>query len=198
MIYSISGKIAGKSDRFAVVETAGLGLKISTSQRAIKALPAVGLDTKLFCHLHVREDALDLYGFITPEELNFFELLISVSGVGPKSALAILDIDELKNLSAAIKENRPDLLTRASGIGRKTAERIVLELRGKVGGEHSGLVVQKMESDVDLVETLSSLGYSKQQAKDVLARVDEKIIGIEDRLKAALKILSRGNRDVDS
>ncbi len=198
MIYSISGKIAGRGDNFAVIEAAGLGLKIFMSKRLLGKLQPMGSDAKLFCHLHVREDALELYGFLAQEELRFFELLISVSGVGPKSALAILDIDELKNLSAAIKENRPDLLTRASGIGRKTAERIVLELRGKVGGEHSGLVVQKMESDVDLVETLASLGYSKQQAKDALARVDEKTVGVEDRLKAALRILGRTGQDLNS
>lgn len=189
MLHSISGKLALKADRFAVIEAGGLGLKISMSARTIALLPSIGAEIKLFCHLHVREDSLDLYGFPTPEELNFFELLISVSGVGPRSALSIMDVSELKNLSAAIKEGRPDLLTRASGIGRKTAERIILDLKGKVSSEKSEMMVGKMEVDADLVETLVGLGYRRDQAKAALGKVDEKILNLEERLKSALRIL---------
>ena len=190
MLYSISGKLAGKSDHFAVLEAAGLGLKISVSARTLERLPKTGEAVKLFSHLHVREDALELYGFLSEEELRFFELLISVSGVGPKSAIAILNIADIKELAAAIKENRPDLLTRASGIGRKTGERIVLELKSRVESPRAGLTVPKMESDVDIVETLAGLGYKRQEAKDALAKVDEKIVDLEERLKAALKNLT--------
>lgn len=189
MVYSVEGKLAAKSDNFAVIDVGGLGLKIFANERTLQALPAAGESVKLFSHLHVREDALDLYGFLTAEELEFFELLISVSGVGPKSAMSILNIAELKQLAAAIKENRPDLLTRASGIGRKTAERIVLELKTRVESEHAGSAVRKMDADVDLVETLAGLGYKRDQAKSALSRVDEKVMNIEERLKAALKIL---------
>lgn len=184
--------MASKASGFAVVDAAGLGLKIFTNSNTLDKLPKAGAEVKFFCHLHVREDALDLYGFLTEEEMRFFELLISVSGVGPKSAIAILNVAELKELSAAVKENRPDLLTRASGIGRKTAERIVLELRGKVESAKAGLTVSKMESDVDLVETLAGLGYRREQVKAALAQVDEKIVDLEERLKAALKVLGRG------
>src|SRR5258708_2656278 len=104
MLYSVSGKLAAKTGHFAVVEAGGLGLKIFMSERTLGRLPAEGAAAKLFCHLHVREDALDLFGFLSAEELNFFELLISVSGVGPKSALSIMDVAELKSLQAAIKE----------------------------------------------------------------------------------------------
>jgi len=189
MIYSISGKLAAKADHFAVVDAAGLGLKIFTNQRTLVELPQIGASVKFFCHLHLREDALELYGFLTEADMNFFELLISISGVGPKSALAILEIDKLEKLTSAIKEGRPDLLTRASGIGRKTAERIILELKSKVRAEKSEMVVAKMESDSDLVETLAGLGYKRDQAKAALAKVDEKIVNLEDRLKAALKVL---------
>lgn len=191
MIYSVSGKIASKAGNFAVVEVAGLGLKIFTSGGTQKALPAAGSSVKLFCHLHVREDALDLFGFGTPEELAFFEMLISVSGVGPRSALSILDVAKLDELSAAIKEGRPDLLTRASGIGRKTAERVIVELRTKVQSAKSGFVVDKMETDADLVEALTGLGYRRDEARAALERVDGKIHGMEERLKAALALLSK-------
>lgn len=192
MLYSISGKLAGKSNHLVVIEAAGLGLKLFASSRVLERLPKVGEAIKLFTHLHVREDAIELYGFLNEEELRFFELLISISGVGPKSAIAILNIADIKELAAAIKENRPDLLTRASGIGRKTAERIVLELKSRVESSRAGLTVAKMESDVDLVETLAGLGYKRQEAKDALAKVDEKIVDLEERLKAALRVLGRG------
>lgn len=191
MIYSIAGKLALKSEHFVVVEISGIGFKIFINRGSVKSLPALGADLKLFCYLNVKEDGMELYGFSSEDELRFFEMLVSVSGVGPKSALAILDISELKNLSAAIKENRPDLLTRASGIGRKTAERIILELKTKVQAEKSEATVRKMESDVDLTETLVSLGYRRDEAKSALSKVDEKITRMEDRLKAALKILGR-------
>src|SRR6185312_1406342 len=113
MIYSISGILAVKESNFVVVETGGLGLKLFMSKQMLEALPMAGTQIKLFCHLNVKEDALDLYGFTLPGELDFFEMLISVSGVGPKSALSILDIAPLEELSAAIKEGRPDLLTKA-------------------------------------------------------------------------------------
>jgi holliday junction DNA helicase RuvA len=191
MLYSASGKLASKSERFVVVEVGGLGLKIATSETTRKSLPAVGASAKLFCHLHVREDALDLYGFATEGELNFFEMLISVSGVGPKSALSIMDVAKLEELSAAIKEGRPDLMTRASGIGRKTAERIIVELRAKVQSSKSGLVVEKMEGDADILEALTSLGYRREEARAALAKVDPKMNGMEERLKAALALLSK-------
>lgn len=191
MIYSVSGKLIEKRDSFAVIDVLGVGIKLVTHKRTLSSLPPAGNQVKLFSHLHVREDLLDLYGFPTEEELNFFELLISVSGVGPKSALSILEISELKELAAAIQENRPDLLTRASGIGRKTAERIIIDLKNKVKAEMSSEAVKRMESDADIVETLANLGYRRDEAKIALQKVGKEITGLESRLKAALKILGK-------
>lgn len=190
MIYSVSGRLALKEANFAVVESGGLGLKLFVSKQTLNGLPLFGTEVKFFCHLHVREDALDLFGFTSSDELEFFEMLISVSGVGPKSALAILDTAPLDELSAAIKEGRPDLLTRAAGIGRKTAERVIVELRSKVQSSKSGAVVEKMQTDSDLVEALMSLGYHRDQARAALGKVDEGVVGTEARLRAALGILA--------
>ncbi len=190
MVYSISGRLAVKREHFVVVETAGLGMKVLTHQRTISSLPLIGAPVKFFCSLFVREDSLHLYGFLSEEELNFFELLNSVVGVGPRSALAVLEISDPNDLMAAIKEGRPDLLTRASGIGRKGAERIILELKNKVAVQQSAEAVQKMESDADIAEALVGLGYRRDQARMALQKVDEKIVSLEDRLKAALKFLS--------
>ncbi|MBI4085719.1 MAG: Holliday junction branch migration protein RuvA [Candidatus Liptonbacteria bacterium] len=190
MIYSVSGKLAATGKNFAVVEVAGIGIKIFVHQRTLTSLPPIDGAVKFFTHLNVREDLLDLYGFLSREESDFFQLLTSVSGVGPKSALAILDVAPMKELTAAIKEGRPDLMTRASGIGSKTGERIILELRNKVKAEQSEESVKKMESDADIVETLAGLGYRRDEVKIALQKVDDKIVSLEARLKAALKILS--------
>ena len=185
------GRVAQKGDTFVVIELGGVGLKVAMHTRALAGLPPVGGEAKLFTYLYVREDALDLYGFPTADELRFFELLISVAGVGPKSALSVLEISDLKSLTAAIKEGRPDLLTRASGIGRKTAERIILDLRGKVQAARSDITVKKMEGDADIVEVLVGLGYRRDEARAALEKLDEKIVGLEARLKAALKGLTK-------
>jgi len=191
MIYTIEGKLTHRAENFVVVETGGFGIKVFTHVRGMSAISAPGNSAKFFCHFHLREDAMELYGFVSQKELELFESLISVNGVGPKSALAILGIDTLENISAAIKENRPDLLRRASGIGGKTADRIVLELKNKIISEKSESFVGKMEADSDLVETLVSLGYRREQAKAALAKVDEKVAGLEGRLKAAFKVLGK-------
>ncbi|MBI2888743.1 MAG: Holliday junction branch migration protein RuvA [Candidatus Liptonbacteria bacterium] len=204
MIYTLEGILGLKTDRFAVVEVAGVGLRVNLHGQALGKLPRVGTKIKLFTHFHVREDAFDLYGFLTEEELDLFELLISVSGVGPKSALSVLDVAERKEIEAAIKENRPDLLTRASGVGRKTAERIILELKGKVSARGSGATVQRMETDADLIEALTGMGYAREEARDALAKVSVSPAGpgqaasrdLSARLKEALRILSGRRRDV--
>lgn len=191
MIYGLNGQIGAKGENFAVVDLHGLALKIFMPGRTLARLPAVGEKIELYTHLHVREDALELYGFPDRAELGFFEQLISVSGVGPRSALSILDVADFKDLIAAVAEGRPDLLTRASGVGRKTAERITLELKGRVKSEKAAASVSKMETDSDLVEALGGLGYRREEARAALEKVPPEEKGLENRLKAALKILNK-------
>lgn len=190
MIYSVEGTLRRTDSNVAVVEIGGVGIRVLTTRRALRALSPAGERVRFVSHLHVREDALELYGFPHEEDLRLFEALISVSGVGPKSALAILDVDKRENIAAAIKEGRPDLLTRASGVGRKTAERVVLELKDKVEAKRSGAMVGKMEVDADLVDVLMGLGYRRDEAKAALGRVGEEASGDEARLRAALRVLS--------
>lgn len=189
MIYSVSGILRAKGDNFAVVEAGGIGLKIHMTGRTLAALARLGAPVSLFSSLYPREDAMELYGFLSEAELAFFEQLVSVSGVGPKSALAVLEIGDLSELAAAIKEGRPDLLTRASGIGRKTAERIVVELKRSMRVPDAGDTVKRMESDADIVEALAGLGYRRDEARAALERISKETGGLEERLKAALKAL---------
>lgn len=189
MIVSLKGELLARGENHIIVGMSGLGLKVFIPKRMLSSLPSLQSHISIFTHLNVKEDALDLYGFENPEELRLFELLISVSGVGPKSAIAILDVAELHKITAAIQEGRADLLTQASGIGRKTAERIILELKSKVYAPESEVSVKSMEANNDLVETLFSLGYRKEDARFALEGVEDSVVGLEDRLKAALKIL---------
>lgn len=190
MFYSITGKLASRKENFAVVEAGGIGFKIFTAPRVLEVLPPAGQTVSLFCSLVVREDRLDLYGFLTEQELKFFELFNSVAGIGPKTALGLLGIDKIENIAAAISENRPDLLTRVSGVGRKTAERVILELKNKVQSLGASGIIERQETDADVEETLVNLGYQRKSARDVLSKLPPEKQKLEERVKEALKILS--------
>ena len=194
MIYSIKGKLAFKQKNFFVVDIGlsgqgGISFQIKTSFNVLKNLPQTGEVVNIYTYLHVREDALELYGFLNPEELEFFEMLISIAGIGPKSALGILGVEKIDKLKAAISEGRAELLTKASGVGKKTADRIILELRGKLKQEESGRIVGAMESDQDILDALIGLGYTRTQAKNAIEKIDSQITSVEERIRAALKIL---------
>lgn len=191
MIYSLKGKLLAKKESFFVIEVGGVAFKVNVSFNVLKTLPQIGETVNIFTHLHVREDALDLFGFLSEEELKLFEMLVNISGIGPKSAIGILNVEKLEKLKAAIIEGRPELLTKASGVGRKTAERVILELRSKLKQEGSGKIVGLMESDQDIVEALANLGYTKSQAREALAKVDSKITKTEERIKEALNTLRK-------
>jgi len=192
MIHYLTGKIVGRGENFAVVENNGIGYKVYLTSVAINKLPAADSEAKIFCYLYMREEiGPELYGFIKEEELNFFGLLNSISGIGPKSALNILAIDKLENIMAAIIENRPDLLTRASGIGQKTAERIILELKSKIKLKLSKTLTQKIDLDTEVEEALVGLGYSRRQVREILGKIPADIKKIEERLREALRFLSK-------
>jgi Holliday junction DNA helicase RuvA len=182
MIASLRGKILLKADKFLILEVSGVGYKIFVS-------PDTMLRTKndnevaLFTHTHVREDALDLFGFLTREEQEFFEMLIGVSGIGPKGALGILGIATLETLRKAIVTGDTGYLTKVSGIGKKTAEKIIIELRDKVGEEKEG----SLQGELDALEALKSLGYSQMEAREALKKV--KAADTNGKVKEALKIL---------
>ena len=191
MIYSLKGTLLEKKENFFVIGIGGIAFQVKSSFNVLKSLPQIGQIVNVFTYLHVREDALELYGFLDEKELSFFELLIGISGIGPKSALGVLGVERVEKLKAAISEGRAELLTKASGVGKKTADRIILELRNKLSQEGSGEIVGIMQSDHDIIEALSNLGYTKSQAKEALSKVDSKINKMENRIKEALKILKQ-------
>mgnify|MGYP001594293462 FL=1 len=170
MIGSIKGKIKFKTDKFLIVETSGVGYKINVSSDVLSKISrneSLGINF-FWIHTHVREDALDLYGFLERSELEFFEMLISISGIGPRSALTILGIASIETLRKAIATSDTSYLTKISGIGKKTAERIVIELRDKMGTE---LGEKSLQGELDALEALKSLGYSQNEAREALKKV---------------------------
>ena len=189
MLHYLIGKLIQKKENHFILEMGGIGVKVFVSLTTLKNLPAIESMVKVFTHMHIREDAWDIYGFFNQTELDFFIKLISVNGVGPKTALNILNVDTAERLMAAINEGRVDLLTKASGIGKKTSERVVVELRGKFAQIGSEGLTGLMESDSDIVDVLCNLGYTREQAKQAISKIDSKIKSIEERIKAALRIL---------
>lgn len=189
MLHYLIGKLIQKKENYFILEIGGFGLRIFCSVNTLKDLPVIGAEVKVFTHMNIKEDAWDIYGFFNQNELDFFIKLISVNGVGPKTALNILNVDTADRLMAAINEGRVDLLTKASGIGKKTSERVVVELRGKLAQINSEGLTGLMESDSDIVDVLCNLGYTKEQARKATLKIDPKVKSIEDRIKSALKIL---------
>ena len=185
MIGALEGTVKLVRLGFCILSVGGVGYKIAAKRETLADLQA-GADASLWTYLAVRENALDLYGFGLEEELHFFELLLTVSGIGPKSALAILDLAPVETLRSAIASGNASYLTKVSGIGKKTAEKIVVELRDKVGAAGSS---DTMKGDEEALEAMHALGYSLAEARDALRKVPQHIERGNDRLREALKIL---------
>ncbi|MFA6551338.1 MAG: Holliday junction branch migration protein RuvA [Patescibacteria group bacterium] len=192
MLAFLRGKILNKSQNFIILEVNNIGYQIFVNAAAYADLN-VGQETEFYLYHHVREDMDDLYGFKNFAELEFFKLLLSVSGVGPKSALGVLGMASVEDIKESIGAGDPSVLTKVSGVGKKTAERIVLELRGKIDHlappDSNGLVSASANSDE--IDALMSLGYSLQQARDALKNVDMDIKESGERIRMALRGLSR-------
>lgn len=188
MIGSIRGKVILKRDKWLIVEASGVGYKVSVSSDTVSKIPKQGNEAFFFIHTHVREDALDLYGFLEYPELEFFEMLISVSGIGPKGALAILGVTSIETLRKAIGTGDTSYLTKISGIGKKTAEKIVIELRDKIKKDFGELDGGSMQGELDALEALKSLGYSQNEAREALKKVSVDL-DTNKKIREALKIL---------
>lgn len=186
MIGSLRGKIILKKERFLIIESGGVGYKVFTTTQLLNDSVSLDQEILVWIYTHVREDQLDLYGFENYQELEFFELLLGVSSIGPKSALGILNIAPMDTMSRAIASADLAYLTKISGIGRKTAEKIILDLRDKIKVE---FVDHNTQDDLDALEALKMLGYSQQEARLALQNTDRDW-NTNQKIKEALKILS--------
>lgn len=190
MISSLEGKVGYKSSRFIILDVGGVGYKVFVGIDTMEKIPDLGKVVRLWTYLAVREDALDLYGFLTEEELAFFELLISISGIGPKSALLILSTATIPTIKKAVISNDGLYLHKVSGIGRKTAEKIVLELKNKLHASEEDHA-EAMRDEGDALEALKTIGYSEREAREALKKVSEEITETSERIRQALKTLGK-------
>lgn len=189
MIGYLEGTVSAVRAGFAVISVQGVGYKVFMTRELLAKIKPEK-ETALWTHLAVRENILDLYGFYSEGELRLFELLLTVSGIGPKSALAILDIASVETLRSAISGGNASYLTKVSGIGKKTAEKIVLELRDKVGTAAESTDAS-LRGDEEALEAMRALGYSQAEARDALRKVPPKIERSSERLREALRLLGR-------
>lgn len=187
MIATLKGKILHKDNKYIILDVGGVGYKIFLSSDSIHSVKH-DKEIMFWIHMVVRDDSMDLYGFIEKKEKDFFELLISVSGIGPKGAQNILSLASVDTLINSIKSGSVAHLVKISGIGKKTAEKIVLELRDKLGSVDVDSA--EVSGDIDVIEALKALGYSPEQARDVLRKIP-KDIGTGARVKLALKELGK-------
>src|SRR5438552_4789346 len=173
MIAHLRGKLLAKHPNQVIVETGGVGYDVTISVPTFSDLPAVGSEVALHVHTHVREDLIALYGFLRPAEKQLFEKLITVSGIGPKLAITILSGMQADEMVAAIRGNDVGRLTRIPGIGRKTAERIVLELRDKLPppGPTAPTAPALNAVEEDVLSALANLGYQRAAAEKALAAI---------------------------
>jgi len=189
MISHLQGKIILKKDKFIVLDVNGVGYKVFLSQKALLKIPEIGQNLKLFCYLNVRETAMDLYGFFDEKELEFFEILNAITGIGPKVALEISSLGPLEKIKDRILAQDQKIFEGIPGVGRKRAMTIILELSGKI--KDISLARPKKETKIDEAEdVLAGLGFPRQRVKEALSRVSRDMAP-EERIKEALRILGK-------
>ena len=195
MIGKLTGTWGGSEDGMGLIEVGGVGYAVRVPFHTLATLP--GTDLSLYIHTSVREDALDLFGFATKEELSFFRQLTSVSGVGPKTALGVLNVSDIKSLKRSIASGDAAALTKVFGIGKKSAERIVVELRDKFSLEQAQKPIEAdglSGDDGEVIEALMALGYRAEESRQALRAIGRDGAGnIKERLGAALRRLGSRN-----
>lgn len=201
MFYSLTGKIVYNDPQSVAINCGGVAYKCTVSFNSMTKIGSIGSEATLYTYLAVREDAMELYGFADEDELNFFKLLISVSGVGPKVAMAILSAHTTASLSLCIASGDVKAISKSQGVGAKTAQRIVLELKDKVAKIAPTSVKTTETADnyavlgsanvSDAISALSALGFSQSEAGRVLSGLDPQL-PTEELIKQGLKLLTRG------
>lgn len=199
MFYSLKGKLILSDVGFIVIECGGVGFKCFTTLNTVQNIGRTGEEVTVYTHLAVREDALDLYGFSTMAELDAFKLLITVSGIGPKAAVSILSELTPDRLALCIASGDAKAITKAQGVGKKTAERVVLELKDKMGAVAADSISQSVSSASSVsessdaneaVEALVALGFSQSDAAVTVGSMD-KGLSVDEMIRQGLKALSR-------
>lgn len=191
MIGRLTGTLADKTPPLVVVDVQGVGYEVDVPMSTFFNLPSLGDRVTLLTHLVVREDAQQLFGFLTPGERNTFRQLVRISGVGPRTALSILSGLSVEELASAVSRQDSARLVKVPGIGKKTAERLLLELKGKLGPDFEAApTAPRVEASDDIVQALIALGYSEREAQASLKTLPADV-GVSEGIKLALRALSK-------
>lgn len=187
MIATLQGTVTARGENFIVVETGGIGFKVHVPIPLLARWGKPGRQVQLFTYLHLRENEVSLYGFEMEEELSFFDLLLGVSGIGPKLALGILSTASVDSLRQAVARGDAEYLAQMPGLGRKTAQRIILDVKGKLEVEDLIPVPPLSPLDVEIIAALTTLGYSLSEAREAVASLPEEEMPLEERLMLAVR-----------
>jgi Holliday junction DNA helicase RuvA len=187
MIAGLHGTLESRGSNWAIIKVGGVSLQVYMPASTLSTLGPIGNEVHLHTHLHVREESLALYGFASQQELELFQMLIGVTGVGPKASLAMLSAMNANDLALAIATGNVDLLTQVPGIGKKIASRLILELKGKLESIWVGAAVSA-EGNAEVIAALVSLGYSPSEAAAAIAAIpDSPDLTTEDKIRLALQ-----------
>ncbi|TET37303.1 MAG: Holliday junction branch migration protein RuvA [Dehalococcoidia bacterium] len=187
MIAGLDGTLESRSAEGAIIKVGGVRLRVFMPTSTLSALGAIGEEVHLHTHLHLREDNIALYGFSSIEELELFRMLIGVTGVGPKAALAMLSAMNPSQLTLAIATGNIDLLSQVPGVGKKMASRLALELKGKLESAWVGAAVSP-EGNAEVIAALTSLGYTHAEAASAVSTLpDSPELTVEDKIRLALQ-----------
>lgn len=189
MIGKLKGELDQITNGYAIISVGGIGYRVYMSDVNMGRI-AKQQEVELFIHTHVREDQISLYGFQSQDELGIFEMLLSISGIGPKAALGILAIASPATIKNAIVEGDSSILTRVSGVGKKTAERVILELKNKIDELPMG-EKKEARADQEVVEALMAMGYSTFEAREAYKAVPKDVEDISEKIKHALKAMRK-------
>jgi len=191
MIATLEGTLEYRGVDSVIINVAGIGFHVYVPSSTLSQLGAVSDTVSLYTHLHVTQDNVALYGFASGEELALFKNLVSVSGVGPKVALALLSSLSAEQLAMAITGGNVDLISQVPGIGKKVASRLVIELKGKLAKEWKGAALPSAPEDADAITALTSLGYSLREATQAVSRLPgSPELSLEEKVKLALEQLA--------
>lgn len=200
MISFLNGTIAAKSENGVIIDVGGVGYSVSMPVSDIAKMGGVGENVKVFTHFHMSENAVGLFGFLTNEQIDYFNRLISISGIGPKAAVSILGTLSVQDLAYAIIAEDVKAITRAPGVGPKVAQRVILELKGKIDTQDAVSVpsgnsvapATSVRADTGAVNALIALGASPSEAQKTVMQINGEGMSTEDIIKEALRRMSNG------
>ena len=191
MIYYLCGKLTKKEIQYVVIDIHGIGYKVVIAFSDFEKISNVGSQIKLFIHHHLRENEETLWGFLEEKSLAMFELLISISGVGPKAAITILSRAQAEKIENAILQSDAALFSSIPGIGAKTANRIIVDLKGKVSPDELAKMSDQNPQNIEIIDALQSLGYQKKDATIAVQNIPKNLQSSEEKIKAALQFFNK-------